>query len=85
MCSPRHRPHRETSKWKWSFVDLQARVAAVTKNSINFSDVQKYRDPRTEFYRERQQMMTLCKQSLRDAAQQYRHKYEHVHQGPATA
>ncbi len=66
----------ETSKWKWSFVDLQGRVAAVTKNGINFSEVQKYRDPRTEFYRERQQLMTLCKQSLRDAAQQYRTKYE---------
>lgn len=66
----------ETSKWKWSFVDLQARVAAIVKNSINFSDVQKYRDPRMEFYRERQQLMSLCKQSLRDAAQQFRTKYE---------
>ncbi len=66
----------ETSKWKWSFVDLQARVAVVTRNSVNFSEVQKYRDPRTEFYRERQQLLNLTKQSLRDAAQLYRTKYE---------
>jgi hypothetical protein len=66
----------ETSKWKWSFVDLQARVAVITKNMINFTDVHKYRDPRKEFYRERQQLVKLCKQSLKDAAQQYRTKYE---------
>jgi hypothetical protein len=66
----------ESSKWKWSFVDLQARVAVITKNIINFSDIQKYRDPRTEYYRERQELLTLCKVSLRDVAQQYRTKYE---------
>ncbi len=66
----------ESSKWKWSFVDLQARVAVITKNIINFSDVQKFRDPRTEFYRERRELLTLCKLGLRDVAQQYRNKYE---------
>ncbi|HDP81179.1 MAG TPA: hypothetical protein ENN21_10105 [Spirochaetes bacterium] len=66
----------ETSKWKWSFVDLLGRVAVVSKNAVNFSDVQKYRDPRTEFYYDRQELLKLAKQSLRDAAQQYRNKYE---------
>ena len=66
----------ETSKWKWSFVDLQARVTVIAKNMINFSDIQKYRDPRTEFYRERQELLSLCKSSLRDVAQLYRNKYE---------
>jgi hypothetical protein len=66
----------ETSKWKWSFVDLNARVAVITKNIINFSDIQKYRDPRTEFFRERQELMRVCRASLRDVAQQYRNKYE---------
>ncbi len=66
----------ETSKWKWSFVELQGRVAVITKNLINFSDLQKYRDPRKEFYYERQEMLNLCKQSLSEAAKQYRNKYE---------
>jgi hypothetical protein len=66
----------ETSKWKWSFVDLNARVSVITKNIINFSDIQKYRDPRTEYYRERQDLLKICKSSLRDVAQQYRNKYE---------
>ncbi len=66
----------EGSKWKWAFVELQARVAVVTKNLTNFSDVAKYRDPRVEFYRERIDLMELCKQSLEEAAKQYRTKYE---------
>lgn len=64
------------SKWKWSFVDLFARVAVVTRNMINFSETQKYRDPRTEFYRERQELLAICKNDLKDAALQYRTKYE---------
>ncbi|MEJ5363053.1 MAG: hypothetical protein WHV26_13420 [Spirochaetota bacterium] len=66
----------ESSKWKWSFVELQGRVAVITKNLINFSDLQKYRDPRKEFYYDRQEMLKLCKQSLSEAAKQYRNKYE---------
>ncbi len=64
------------SKWKWSFVDLFARGAVVTRNLINFSDTQKYRDPRTEFYQERQELLGICKNNLKDAALQYRTKYE---------
>ena len=64
------------SKWKWSFVDLFARIAVVTRNLINFSDTQKYRDPRTEFYRDRQELLAICKNNLKDAALQYRTKYE---------
>jgi len=72
----------EGSKWKWSFVELNGRGAVITKNAINFSDLQKYRDPRTEFYRERQAMMQLCKQSLRDTAQLYRTRYEQSTKAP---
>ncbi len=66
----------ESSKWKWSFVELQGRVAVIIKNLINFSDLQKYRDPRKEFYYDRQEMLKLCKQGLSEAAKQYRNKYE---------
>ena len=66
----------ESSKWKWSFVELQARVAVITKNITNFSDVAKLRDPRTEYYQDRREMMQLCKDGLTEAAKQYRNKYE---------
>ena len=64
------------SKWRWSFVELQARVAVITKNITNFSDVAKLRDPRTPFYKERKALMSLAMDSLNEAAKQYRAKYE---------
>ncbi|HNV48836.1 MAG TPA: hypothetical protein PKJ16_17465 [Spirochaetota bacterium] len=64
------------SKWKWSFVDLQGRIAVLVKNFINFSDLQKNRDPRMEFYRDRQELMRVCKSVLNEAAKQFRNKYE---------
>ncbi|MCP4133298.1 MAG: hypothetical protein GY754_20180 [bacterium] len=64
------------SKWKWSFVELQARVAVITKNITNFSDFAKLRDPRTEYYYDRRELMQLCKDELAEAAKQYRTKYE---------
>ncbi len=64
------------TKWKWSFVDLYGRVAVMTRNLINFSDTQKYRDPRTEFYQERQQLLAICKNNLKEAALKFRTRYE---------
>lgn len=66
----------ESSKWKWSFVELQARLAVIIKNITKFSDIAKLRDPRTEHYYARKEMMQLCKESLAEAAKQYRTKYE---------
>jgi len=66
----------QDTKWKWLFVDLQARVSIITKNIISFSDLAKYRDPRDEFFNDRQELMQICKESLTEAAKQYRTKYE---------
>ncbi|MBN1531040.1 MAG: hypothetical protein JXA20_00105 [Spirochaetes bacterium] len=66
----------ETSKWKWSFVELQSRVAVITKNITKFSDIAKLRDPRVEYFYDRRDLMQLCKESLTEAARQYRAKYE---------
>lgn len=66
----------ESSKWKWSFVELQARAAVIIKNITSFSDIAKLRDPRTPFYYERRELMQMCKDSLNEAAKQYRTKYE---------
>ncbi|HOD14101.1 MAG TPA: hypothetical protein PLA65_11390 [Spirochaetota bacterium] len=64
------------SKWKWLFVELQARVAVITKNITSFSEVAKFRDPRSDFFYERRDLMQLCKESLTEAARQFRTKYE---------
>ena len=64
------------SKWRWSFVEIQARVAVITKNITSFSDIAKLRDPRTPFFRERKKLMVLTLDSLNEAAKQYRTKYE---------
>ena len=66
----------EASKWKWLFVELQAKVAVIIRNLVNFSDILKYRDPREEFFRIRIEHMRLAKDSLEEAAKQYRTKYE---------
>jgi hypothetical protein len=66
----------QDTKWKWSFVEWQARAAVITKNITSFSDVAKYRDPRTEFFYVRRDLMQLCKDSLTEAAKQFRTKYE---------
>ncbi len=64
------------TKWQWSFVELQARVAVITKNMTSFHEIQKYKDPRNEFFYDRRELMLLCKESLTEAARQYRQKYE---------
>ncbi len=66
----------EDSKWKWLFVEFQAKIAVGVKNITSFSDIAKYRDPRVEFFYDRQEMMRFCKDGLADAAKQYRTKYE---------
>lgn len=66
----------EDSKWKWLFVELQAKVAIMNRNLINFSDIQKYRDPRTEFFHDRREHLALAKESLEESAKLYRTKYE---------
>jgi hypothetical protein len=66
----------EGSKWKWSFVDILGRMAIVIRNFINFTEVQKTRDPRMPYYKERRELMKLCKSTLNNAAQQFRTRYE---------
>jgi uncharacterized membrane protein YgaE (UPF0421/DUF939 family) len=66
----------QDTKWKWSFVELHARVAVITKNITSFSELARFRDPRNEFFQERREMMQMCKESLTEAAKQYRTKYE---------
>jgi hypothetical protein len=66
----------ENSKWKWSFVEIQARYATVCKNMINLKTYIAGMDPRVPGYVERQAHMKLAMELLQAAADGYRQKYE---------
>jgi len=64
------------SKWKWSFVELVGRFAAITKNLLHLKTFISRLDPRIEGYSERLAHMQLAKRLLQQAADRYREKYE---------
>jgi hypothetical protein len=66
----------ENNKFKWSFVDLYVRIATLIKNMINFSEIEKFRDMRNPFFKDRSELIKLCKNTLEEAAKQARQKYE---------
>lgn len=64
------------SKWKWSFVDLEARAAAVCKNLTDFKRIQESNDPRIEGFPDRMDLLRFIKTYMRKAADRVREKYE---------
>ncbi len=64
------------TKWKWSFVELEGRFSTILKNMCDFKAIQAKMDPRIDGFAERQQIMTLLKEQLKNAANRYREKYE---------
>ena len=64
------------SKWKWSFVELEARFATITKNLLNLKTLVAGLDPRVEGYQSRTNHLNLTKDLLHKAADRYREKYE---------
>ncbi|MGA2481082.1 MAG: hypothetical protein ABSG63_20250 [Spirochaetia bacterium] len=66
----------ENSKWKWSFVELEGRFAAVAKNLLNLKTFVGAMDPRSEGYSARLAHLGVCKELLQQAADRYREKYE---------
>ncbi|MDR1317827.1 MAG: hypothetical protein LBK13_13255 [Spirochaetales bacterium] len=64
------------SKWKWSFVELEARFATVAKNILNMRTLVSGMDPRIPGYEARLKHLNLVKESLLKAADRYREKYE---------
>ncbi|ADN01832.1 hypothetical protein [Spirochaeta thermophila] len=66
----------EGSKWKWAFVDMEARFATVAKNILDLRTLVEKLDPRVEGYRERVQYLELVKRLLMQAAERYRERYE---------
>ncbi len=70
------RGYGENTKWKWSFPEYWGKLAIVGKNLIDFREIQSIRDPREEFFYDRQEMLKIVKEALFDASGQYRNKYE---------
>jgi hypothetical protein len=64
------------SKWKWSFVDVEGRFAAVAKNSLDLKNVIVNIDPRSPNYEVTVYHLRLVKKLLNDAADRYRERYE---------
>ncbi len=71
------------SKWKWSFVDLDARAATVCKNLVDYKKIQGEMDPRIEGFAERMETIRFVKTYLRRVADRLREKYELSTQDPS--
>jgi hypothetical protein len=66
----------DNSKWKWSFVELEGRFAAVAKNLLNLRTYVAGMDPRSEGYSARIGHLAMARDLLQQAADRYREKYE---------
>ncbi|MDR2588786.1 MAG: hypothetical protein LBC67_05100 [Spirochaetales bacterium] len=64
------------SKWKWAFVELEGRFAAVAKNLLNMKTLVSGLDPRQDGYELRLGHLALVKEALLAAAERYRERYE---------
>jgi len=66
----------DNSKWRWTFVELEGRFAAVTKNIIDLRNALSNSRPDAEFYESTVYHLRLAKELLSRAASRYRDKYE---------
>lgn len=66
----------ENTKWKWSFVEIEARFAVIAKNLFDIRKFQKLDDPREEGFQERRAHLSIIQKLLKDASNGYREKFE---------
>jgi len=66
----------ENSKWKWSIIELEGRLATLSKNVIDLKKFVAGMDPRSEGFRERVEHFRLTCRLLQGAGDNYRMKYE---------
>jgi len=66
----------DNSKWKWSFVEIEGRFAAIAKNLLNLKTLVAGLDPRVKGYEARFRHLVLVKKLLQQSADRYRQKYE---------
>jgi hypothetical protein len=70
------RIYGESSKWKWSFVEIQGRLVNALKNNTNFKTLQRDLDPSIEGYPERMELLNLIQKNFERTADRFRNKYE---------
>ncbi|GHV17286.1 hypothetical protein FACS189493_4620 [Spirochaetia bacterium] len=66
----------DNTKWKWSFVELEGRYAAVAKNIFDLKNALANTDPGSPNYEPTVYHLRLVKKILGVAADRYRQKYE---------
>lgn len=66
----------DNSKWKWSFVDLEARFATICKNMMNIKTLYQDMDPANPGYESTMGHFETTVKWLERAAQKLREKYE---------
>ena len=66
----------DNTKWRWAFVELEGRFAAVAKNIIDLKSAAANTDPRSPEYEPTVYHLRLVKKLLHQAADRYREKYE---------
>ncbi|MCL2277298.1 MAG: hypothetical protein FWC21_05310 [Treponema sp.] len=66
----------DNSKWRWTFVEIEGRFAAVAKNIVNLKQAFANMNPESEYYETTVYHMRLIKKLLAQAADRYREKYE---------
>jgi hypothetical protein len=66
----------DNTKWRWAFVEMEARYAAVAKNILNLRKAVINTDPRSPEYEPTVYHLRLIKQLLARAAGRYREMYE---------
>jgi hypothetical protein len=66
----------DNTKWRWAFVELEGRFAAVAKNILDLKNAVANTDPRSPNYEPTVYHLRLIKKLLAQAAARYREKYE---------
>gem|GEM_PF-61614 len=66
----------DNTKWRWTFVELEGRFAAVAKNIIDLKNAVSNSDPRSPDYEPTVYHLRMIKKLLSQAADRYREKYE---------
>lgn len=63
------------TKWRWSFVELEGRLATVAKNVVNLRTLVSELDPRVDGYETRLEHLRFVKDLLQRSADRYLERY----------
>lgn len=66
----------EKSKWHWFFMEMEARLSVLLKNSLNLKTLVQQLDPRAPRFAERTAVVNKVREMLRKSAKEYRGRYE---------